>query len=699
MKEGDFVAVAKDGATLPGGKIKKGKLRGVESCGMMCSEDELGLQEERAHGIMVWSKETPLGMDIRDYLGLNESIVDFEITSNRPDCLSVIGLARETAVTLGRDFNVKTSCVRENGGNIKDYISVEVKDERLCPRYSCRVVRNVKIQPSPEWMQRRLEACGIRPINNIVDITNYVMLEYGQPMHAFDLRTISGKKIIVRTANESEEMTTLDGTRHTLGSDTLVIADSEKPVALAGVMGGENSEIADDTTEILLESANFNAVAVRSAAKMLGLRTESSSRFEKGLDAANTIPALERACELICEFDAGEVVSGIIDVCAPLRPNTEIPFNAEEINSFLGTNIDKGFMVETLKALGFQINGDIVEVPSYRGDVEGMADLAEEIARIYGYNKIPSRLYTGTATIGAKNEKQHAEDLVRSTFTALGLSEIITYSMTSPQIYDKLSIPRDDYIEISNPLGEELSILRTNAIGSALEALSVNYNRRIDEAFLFELATTYHKGGENGLAVEKQQIIIAMYGNIDYYNIKGILEQLFEVFGITAFDIEPETSNPIFHGGQTAKISLRRQTAAIVGRIHPMVAKNFGIGKDCYVAAIDFDLLLKCIKIDKKFRHLPKYPAVTRDIALIVPDEVTAAQIENIFRKSKSGILENYSLFDVYKGKQVEEGCKSIAYALTFRAADRTLTDEEVNAAMDSILSELDKKLGAKLRL
>ena len=539
MKEGDYVAVAKDGATLPNGKIKKGKLRGIESCGMMCSEDELGLKQDRADGIMILEGEPPLGIDIRDYLGINEKIVEFEITSNRPDCLSVIGLARETAATFDKQLSVKTPVVKEVDDSIKNYIAAEVKDEKLCPRYSCRVVKNIKIRPSPSWMQKRLEACGIRAINNIVDITNYVMLEYGQPMHGFDLRTISGGKIIVRRAKDGEIMKTLDGEEHKLDSETLVIADAEKPIALAGVMGGENSEISDDTTAIVFESANFNGMAVRTAAKKAGIRTESSSRFEKGLDINNVSAALDRACELITELGAGEVTAGVIDICAPASPIKTLPLNADYINGFLGTNIERDFMVKALTSLDFKVNGDTIAVPSYRGDIEGEADIAEEVARIYGYNNIPSTLYAGETTLGGKNEKQTAEDLIRNTLVSLGLYEIITYSFVSPKIYNKLNIPKDDYIEISNPLGEELSIMRTTGIASALEALAVNYNQRNEEAFLFELATTYHKGGERGLAIEKQELVIAMYGDVDYYGIKGVVEQFFEEFGITYNYIEP----------------------------------------------------------------------------------------------------------------------------------------------------------------
>jgi phenylalanyl-tRNA synthetase beta chain len=700
MKEGDFVPVAKDGAILPVGKIKKGKLRGVESCGMMCSEEELGLAEEgTCDGLMILPKDTPIGMDIRDYLGLNEKIAEFEITSNRPDCLSVIGLARETAVTLGKPFNFKKPAVTQSGGDVNDYISVEVLDSELCPRYCCRAVRNVKIGPSPAWLQKRLELSGIRAINNIVDITNYVMLEYGQPMHAFDRRDISSSKIVVRRAKDGEVLTTLDGIDRKLSNKDLVIADGEKAIGLAGVMGGENSEIKEDTTDVIFESANFNGVSIRNTSKKLGIRTESSSRFEKGLDPNNAMAALDRACELVALLNAGEIVSGVIDVCAQMKPNREIPFNPDNINRILGISIDRDFMVETLTALEFKVEGDRVVVPSFRGDVEGEADLAEEVARMYGYNNIPSTLLKGETTMGGKNKKQMAEDLVKDTLVSLGLYEIMTYSFVSPKIYEKLNIPKPDYIEISNPLGEEHSIMRTTAVASALEALATNYNQRNDEAFLFELATTYHKGGEDALAIEKQEVVIAMYGDVDFYGIKGVVEQLLEAFGITYYDIVPETENPIFHPGQTAVMKLKNKPAVTVGRVHPLVQKNFGIVPDAYVAVLDFDILLECQRTDKKYKQLPKYPAITRDIAMVVSDEINVRQIEDVFRKTRSNILESYELFDVYKGKQVGEGLKSVAYSLSFRAADKTLTDDEVNTVMENIISELEKKLNAKLRL
>ena len=697
---GAVIPVAKDGSTLPNGKIKKGKLRGVESCGMLCSEEELGIATEPAHGIMILDDNTPIGVDIRDILGLKESIVEFEITSNRPDCLSVIGLAREVAATYDKPFNVKEPVVTEIGDDVNNYISVEVKDTDLCPRYSARVVKNVKIEPSPEWMQKRLAYCGIRPINNIVGMTNYVLLEYGQPLHAFDIKTIGGSKIIVRRANDGEVMHTLDGVERTLESSMLVIADNNHPVAIAGVMGGENSEVSADTTTILFESANFNGASVRTTAKKVGLRTEASARYEKGLDVNNTAPAIARACELINLLNAGEVVSGTIDICAEIQPAKKLPFNRDKINKFLGTNIEKEFMEHTLKNLDFAVNGDSVTVPTFRGDIEGEADIAEEIARIYGYNKIPSTLLKGEATLGGKNEKQKAEDLIRNTLTSMGLYEVITYSFVSPKMYDKLTIPQDDCIVITNPLGEDQSIMRTLTIGSMLDIVSTNYNYRNEEALLFEIGTKYSKGGEDGLAIEKQEITIAMYGkDVDYYALKGVVEQLYLAFGISYFDIESETANSIFHPGQTANILLRRQKAATIGRIHPQVQKNYEIGVPVYSAVIDFDTLMQCKKLDKIYKHLPKYPAVTRDIAMLVSDDITVRQIEDIFRKTKTDIIETFNLFDVYKGKQVAQGFKSVAYSLVFRATDRTLTDDEVNPVMEKIITALSEKLGVQLRI
>ena len=696
--EGAIIPVARDGATLPGGKIKKGKLRGVESCGMMCSDEELGIATEPATGILILPEYTPIGVDIRDVLGLNDSIVEFEITSNRADCFSVIGLAREVAATYDRPLYLNTPEVKTCGDDVKNYIDVEVKDFDLCYRYTARAVKNVKIGPSPDWLKMRLEMSGVRSINNIVDITNYVMLEYGQPMHAFDIRTISGNKIIVRRAENDEKITTLDGNEHDLDNNMLVIADASKPVAVAGVMGGANSEIEEDTTTILFESATFNGASVRNSAKKIGLRTEASSRYEKGLDPNMTLDAINRACELVNMLGAGEVVDGVVDVFNTLPERRVIKFRPEKINSFLGTDIDTEFMVNTLTKLDFEVKGDDIYVPTYRGDVEAEPDVAEEIARIYGYNKMPTTLLSGEATLGGKNEKQLAEDLVRDTLCAQGLSEIITYSFVSPKMYAKLNLEMDDPVVISNPLGEDQSIMRTVTIGSMLETVATNCNYRNDEAYLYEIATKYKKR-EDGLADETLDIDIAMYGKeVDYYTLKGVVEELLSAFGITYYEIEAEKENPVFHPGQTANIYLRRKKFATLGRIHPAVQKNFEINVPVYAAVIDFGLLLECQNTAIKYKKLPKFPAVTRDLAMVVDASTPVRAIEDVFRKTKTNIIESYELFDVYQGQQIGEGKKSVAYSLKFRDPEKTLTDNDVNPVIDDIVSRLSKELDAKIR-
>ncbi len=697
--EGAIVPVAKDNSTLPGGKIKKGKLRGVESFGMMCSDAELGIAANPADGILILDENTPVGKDIRDVLHINECVAEFEITSNRPDCLSVIGLAREVAATYDKPLNVKKPVVRESGGDINDYIKIEVADKELCQRYTGRVVRNVKIGPSPEWLSRRLENAGVRSINNIVDITNYVMLEYGQPMHAFDLRTVGGNKIVVRRANDGEKLTTLDEIDRTLDNSMLVIADADKAIGVAGVMGGINSEIENDTTDILFESATFMGSSVRKTAKKLGLRTEASARYEKGLDPHNTLDAVNRACELVCELGAGDVVNGIIDIYDKLPDNNVILFRPEKINAFLGTDISRDEMLAAFKNLEIKLDGDNLVIPTFRADIEGEADVAEEVARIYGYNKIPSTLMRGAAMVGEKTDKQKTEDLVKSTLNSIGFYECITLSFNSPKIYDKLNIKPDDYIRISNPLGEDQSIMRTTVIGSMLETVAINYNYRNEAASLFEIGTKYLKKVDSELADEKQEIVAAMYGNdVDYYTAKGVLEKLFEVFGITYYEIERETENPIFHPGQSANIMLRRKKCATVGRVHPTVQKNFGINVPVYMVVMDFDAIMENKRMNRTYKHLPKYPAVTRDIALIVDDSVAVRTIEDAIRKTKTQIIESYKLFDVYKSDALGEGKKSVAYSIVFRSMDKTLTDDDVNAVMNDILKRLEDTCGAKLR-
>ncbi|MBO7208185.1 MAG: phenylalanine--tRNA ligase subunit beta [Clostridia bacterium] len=697
--EGAVIPVAKDNSTLPVGKIKKGKLRGVESCGMLCSEEELGIATKPAEGILILDDSYTIGMDIREALHLNECIAEFEITSNRPDCLSVIGLAREVAATYNKPLKLAEPQVKECGGDINSFAKVTVLDKDLCLRYTARGVKNVKIAPSPDWLKTRLENAGVRSINNIVDITNYVMLEYGQPMHAFDMRNVCGNEIVVRRAKDGEKITTLDEIDRDLDSNMLVIADGEKAVAVAGVMGGFNSEIKDDTTEILFESATFLGSSVRKTAKKLGLRTESSARFEKGLDPHNTLNAINRACELIELLGAGEVISGVIDVYDKLPENNVIKFRPEKINEFLGTDISKEEMVNTFETLEIKVDGDNLIIPTFRGDIEGEADVAEEVARIYGYNNIPSTLIKGEAIVGEKNDKQKTLDKVMDTFSAMGFYESITLSFNSPKIYEKLNIEPQSYVKISNPLGEDQSIMRTTVIGSMLDTVAVNYNYRNEEAYLYEIGTKYLKVEGSELADEKQEIVAAMYGkNVNYYTAKGVLEKLFEQFGISYYEIERETENNIFHPGQAAKIMLKRKHCATVGRVHPKVLDNFGINVPVYMVVIDFEAIMENKKTAKSYKQLPKFPAVTRDIAMIVDEEVTVREIEDIIRRTKTNIIESWKLFDVYRSEQIGAGKKSIAYSIVFRSMDKTLTDDDVNPVMDNILNQLSEKFGAELR-
>lgn len=697
--EGAVVPVALDGSDLPGGvKIKKRQMRGLDTEGMFCSVNELNLDPEPADGIMILDDSIPAGIDIKTALDLNDTIVEFEITSNRCDCLSVIGLAREAAVTFGKPFSVKDPSPKGSGDDVNKYASVEVKDPVLCPRYSARVVKNVKIGPSPKWLADRLNASGVRSINNIVDITNYIMLEYGQPMHAFDLSHVAGSKIIVRRAQEGEAMRTLDGQDRVLSEEMLVIADADRAVAVAGVMGAENSEIEDTTTTILFESANFDSASVRRTAKKLGLRTEASSRYEKGLNPEITINAVNRACQLVEQLGCGEVVDGIIDVKGNIAEQAVVDFKPDRINALLGTDLTPEYMIEILEKLEFRIEDGKVYVPYFRNDIEGTADLAEEVARIYGYNEIPDTLLSGETTPGGRNDVQQLEVLIRSSLTGQGFNEITTYSFVDPHEYDKLLMERAKTVTIRNPLGEERSIMRTNTIGSMLDTLSINYNHRNAQAWLFEIGKVYLPVEGEELPQEKKLLTIGMYGECDFYDLKGAVENMYAAMGISSYDIEPLTDNPTFHPGQTAKISLRRRPAAIVGRIHPTVQENYNIGTAAYVAVIDFDMMLESRKVRNKYKPLPKFPATSRDIAVIISDDIPVRKIEDIIRKTKTNIIEEYKLFDVYKGKQVKEGCKSVAYSISFRASDRTLTDAEVNEVMESIVTELKKQLNAELR-
>lgn len=710
---GDYIPVALSGSTLPGDKkISKGKLRGIESNGMMCSIQELDLTKDDYpdapdHGIFILEQGLELGKDIKEVLGINQTIVEFEITSNRPDCLSIIGLAREAAVTLGTEFKKPSINLKEEGDDASQYASVEIKDSDLCPRYAARIVKDVKIGPSPKWMRDRLKAAGVRPINNIVDITNYVMLEYGQPMHAFDLKDLAGNKIIVRRAQDGEAIKTLDDQDRKLDSSMLVIADKERAVAVAGVMGGANSEVTEGTKTILFESANFDGTSVRLTAKKLGIRTEASGRFEKGLDVENVSAAIDRAVELVEELQIGTVCKGIIDCYVKKEQPTTLKLRAEKINEFLGTNVSKEEMVKIFKALEFEVDEKdmTVKVPSFRPDVEREADLAEEVARFYGYNNIEATLLSGkAATQGKKTFKQSIEDLIKDTMIACGLSEIYTYSFTSPKVFDKINLPVDSELRkavvISNPLGEDYSVMRTTTVPDMLEVLGTNYSRRIEEVKLFELATVYLPKSlpVKELPYEKPVLTLGMYGGLDFYDLKGVVEELLSRLGITEYEFSPIKGVPALHPGRTAALSIKGEYAGTIGEGHPEALEKFECPERTYIGFIEIEKLVANAAMESQYKPLPKFPAVTRDIAMLVKDEILVKQIEDIIKQRAGKILEGIKLFDVYKGKQVPEGMKSVAYSITFRAADRTLTDEDVNKAMTKILDGLKNNIGAELR-
>ncbi len=710
VKEGIIVPIALVGAVLPGGKIKKGKLRGVESCGMICSHDELGITEdmlgyEPEYGILILPDDTPIGKDIKDIFGMNETVVEFEITSNRPDCFSIIGLARETAASFNKKFTVPEIKFTENSENIADTISVEVLDKDKCKRYCARMVKDVKIAPSPSWMQERLRACGVRPINNIVDITNYVLLEYGQPMHAFDLRDLEDNKIVVRRAQDGEVIKTLDEQDRKLTAEDLVIADGKRAVAIAGVMGGFNSEVKDDTTTVVFESATFDGASVRLTAQRVGLRTEASSRYEKGLDYNNTVPAVERACQLVEQLGCGTIVGGMIDVMGNVTDMKTLPLRPEKINAFLGTDIPTADMIKIFDALEIETDLDKMTVtpPSFRPDLEGEADIAEEVARFYGYDNVPTTLLSGEATCGRKTERQQIQDKVSELLTAQGMYEIYTYTFTSPSIFDKLNIPTDSALRktvvISNPLGEDTSVMRTTTIASMLDTLSRNYNYRNASAKMFEVGKVFIPTEQGKLPDEITKITMGMYGdNADFYDIKGICENMFENLNVKKVKYVAVTDNPTFHPGRCAKISAGGKTLGIIGEVHPSVTRKYGIETPVYIAELDFENVFLNIDSNIKFTELPKFPAVTRDIAMLVDKTVPVADIEEIIRKASGKMLESINLFDVYEGEQIPEGKKSVAYNAVYRAADRSLTGDEVQKVFDKAVKNLEYNLGAQLR-
>ena len=714
VHEGDIVPAAVPVAHLPGDiTIKAGKLRGVESYGMLCSYHELGLTEHdmpgyEGDGILILGKEFAeyVGKDIREALLLLDTSVEFEITSNRPDCLSVIGLARETAVSFDRPWTCPTPTVKgaNDGDQVENYIKVAVEDSDLCARYSARVVKNVKIAPSPLWLRMRLRASGVRPINNIVDITNYVMLEYGQPMHAFDYSCLSGAEIKVRRANDGENFTSLDSKEHTLDSSMLVIADSQKAVALAGVMGGENSEIKDTTTTVVFESANFDGPSVRVTGKKNGMRTESSARFEKGLDAENTIPALQRACELVELLCAGDVVDGIIDVYPGKKAPLTLPLNPDAINKFLGVEISEEFMIETLTKLECKVENGVITVPTFRNDLTCMNDIAEEIIRIYGYNDIKSSKITAENTAGGRTPKQQLKVDMSDALCGMGLDEIHTFSFISPRYYDKIRLPEGEDVRrsvvISNPLGEDTSIMRITALPSMMEALALNNNMGNEDVMLYEMGNIYIPAEEDDdLPCETNVLTLGMYGNVDFYTMKGVIEGALALGRIKGVEYVAVSDNATFHPGRCAKlVAADGEMLGIFGQLHPLTAQNYGFNAPVYAAELDFDAIFDHCDTVIEYKPLPKFPASTRDFSFVCDEALEVGKLTAVIAKAGGKLVEDVKLFDIYRGTQLGEGKKSVSFRVTLRAADRTLTVEEADKVSSKILSSLEHQLGLTLR-
>ena len=709
---GDYVPVARIGATLPGDfKIKKGKLRGVLSEGMFCGAEELTIpsqfvEEHKKDGIYILDHQDTfeLGMDVREALGINDALIEFEITSNRPDCRSIIGIAREAAVTLGTDLKYPKINVNGSEGEINFDVDIQTN---LCNRYCGRIIKDIKVKPSPYWMQRRLIEAGMRPVNNIVDITNYVMLELGQPLHAFDLDDIKTNKMVVKMAQEGEKFTTLDGIERTLTSDMIVVGNGEKTLDLAGIMGGENSEIKNTTTSIFLEGASFAKESVRLSSKKLGLRTEASSRFEKGIDINLVEEAINRAAQLIEELECGTVLKEMIDVYPKKQEKQKITVNPQRINKLLGVNVPMEQFINILESLEFKCNlisSDKLEleVPSFRLDIVEDADILEEVARIYGYDNIPTAQLEGNATAGVKNPKQRFTETLKNTAIASGLNEILTYSFVSPRGVDKINLPQDDekreFVKLLNPLGEETSVMRTTLIPNMLEVLATNVSHKVKKAYAFECGHVF-KPQESGLPIETNHLSIGMYGSeVDFFVLKGVIENIFNSVGLKDYEVEPETTNTTFHPGRCAKVLYNNIYLGVFGELHPNVIENYNLGQRVYVCEINTDLVFENSDLSKTYTPLPKYPSTSRDIALIVKDEIFVKQIEDIIKANSCGIVESYNLFDVYKGSQIEKGYKSIAYSITYRSLEKTLTDEDVAKVHDKILSELSEKLNANLR-
>lgn len=710
--DGGRVAGGHDGKKTPGGiKIKKGKLRGVESFGMMCSIEELGstrdfYPEAPEDGLYIFDDDAVVGESAIHALGLDDTVVEYEITSNRVDCFGVIGIAREAAATFGKEFHAPVVTETGNSENVADYIKVNVHNTDLCPRYCARVVKNIKIAPSPKWMQQRLAAHGIRPINNIVDITNYVMEEYGQPMHAYDLDTIAGREINVRCAAKGEKFVTLDGQERTMDDSVLMICDGEKAIGIAGIMGGENSMITDDVKTMLFEAACFDGTNIRLSSKKVGLRTDASGKFEKGLDPNNAIDAINRACQLIEELGAGEVVGGVVDVYGKVKEGRRIPFDADKVNKLLGTDIDKETMIGYFKKIDLDYDYDKNEVivPSWRQDLERLADMAEEVARFYGYANIPTTLPSGEATAGKMSFKLRVEEVARDVAEFCGFSQGMTYSFESPKVFDKLLLPEDSELRktvvISNPLGEDFSIMRTISLNGMLTSLATNYNRRNKNVRLYELGNIYlpKQVPVTELPEERMQFTLGMYGDGDFFTMKGVVEEFFDRAGLHGKETyDPNAGKTFLHPGRQANIIYDGKVVGYLGEVHPTVAENYAIKDRVYVAVIDMPQIVELATFDRKYEGIAKFPAVTRDISMVMSKDILVGDIEKVFDAKGGQYLESYTLFDIYEGAQIKAGFKSVAYSLTFRAKDKTLEENDYAPAMNKILKSLEE-MGIELR-
>ncbi len=723
VKEGDKIPVVLDGGRVAGSAhsdgplpedgiaIKAGKLRGVPSNGMMCSVEELGCDramypDAPEYGIYIFPKDAQVGADAVEAMGLRDTVFEYEITSNRVDCYSVLGIAREAAATFQKPFLMPEVKIRKEHGKTEDYVSVEVQDKDLCSRYCGRVCTDITIGPSPKWMQRRLAASGIRPINNLVDITNYVMEEYGQPMHAYDLDTIAGHKIIVRRAKDGDVFRTLDGQDRKLDSEVLMICDAEKEIGIAGIMGGENSMITDEVKTVLFEAATFHGANIRKSARRIGLRTEASGKFEKGLDPRNAEAAINRACQLIEELGCGRVVGGMAEDGAPLSPLRKIPFEPERINGFLGTKIPRDDMLRFFERLElvYREEENLLVIPSFRQDLEGFADIAEEVARFYGYDKIPATLPSGEATTGSLPFKLRIEEKARDIAEHWGFSQGMSYSFESPKVYDKLMLPKDSVLRsavtISNPLGEDFSVMRTMSLNGILTSLSVNYNRRNKNVRLYELGNIYlpHQIPVTELPDERMQLTLGMYGEGDFFTMKGVIEEFFITIGMKKPAVyDPDGGKPFLHPGRQARICYENAEVGYLGELHPQAADNYGIGTRVYVAVLDMPEVVRFATFDRKYMGIAKYPAVSRDISMVVPATVLAGQIEAMIRQRGGKLLESCHLFDLYEGAQIQKGYKSMAYSVTFRAQDRTLEESDILGVMKKIINGLEH-MGIELR-